>query len=102
MRVFSCPAQISESSPTPRMERIRAKQEKHRQGRLGLGHSQEPLEPGQEPGEWLEPQGPLSTGVSVPLEPVCMRATCRHTGLLARLSCAMWSLSVPAGHTACQ
>ncbi|XP_019510042.1 PREDICTED: piezo-type mechanosensitive ion channel component 1 isoform X1 [Hipposideros armiger] len=32
------------------MERIRAKQEKHRQGRVGLGQSQEPLEPGQEPG----------------------------------------------------
>ncbi|XP_074170555.1 piezo-type mechanosensitive ion channel component 1 isoform X3 [Rhinolophus sinicus] len=31
------------------MERIRAKQEKHRQGRVGLGQTQEPLEPGQEP-----------------------------------------------------
>ncbi|XP_059523049.1 piezo-type mechanosensitive ion channel component 1 isoform X2 [Myotis daubentonii] len=32
------------------MERIRAKQEKHRQGPVGLGHSQEALDPGQEPG----------------------------------------------------
>ncbi|XP_053522537.1 piezo-type mechanosensitive ion channel component 1 isoform X1 [Artibeus jamaicensis] len=31
------------------MERIRAKQEKHRQGRVGLGHPQHPLDPGQEP-----------------------------------------------------
>ncbi|XP_066205386.1 piezo-type mechanosensitive ion channel component 1 isoform X1 [Saccopteryx leptura] len=30
------------------MERIRAKQEKHRQGRVGHGHLQEPLDPGQE------------------------------------------------------
>jgi len=33
------------------MERIRAKQEKHRQGRAGHSHSQDPPDPTQEPGE---------------------------------------------------
>lgn len=63
MGVFSCLARCSELSPSHRMERIRAKQEKYRQGRVALSHPQEPLDPDQEPGEWMEPQGPLSTGV---------------------------------------
>lgn len=33
------------------MERIRAKQEKHRQGRVDLDRPEDPLDPGQEPGE---------------------------------------------------
>lgn len=32
------------------MERIRTKQKKHKQSRVDLGHPQEALDPGQEPG----------------------------------------------------
>ncbi|XP_032985414.1 piezo-type mechanosensitive ion channel component 1 isoform X3 [Rhinolophus ferrumequinum] len=60
------------------MERIRAKQEKHRQGRVGLGQTQEPLEPGQEP-------GPSSPGGSSPprrqwWRPWLDHATVIHSG----------------------
>ncbi|XP_066099072.1 piezo-type mechanosensitive ion channel component 1 isoform X3 [Saccopteryx bilineata] len=60
------------------MERIRAKQEKHRQGRVGHGHLQEPLDPGQE-------LGPGSPGGSSPprrqwWRPWLDHATVIHSG----------------------
>ncbi|XP_064437032.1 piezo-type mechanosensitive ion channel component 1 isoform X1 [Mirounga angustirostris] len=59
------------------MERIRAKQEKHRQGRAGHRHSQEPPDPSQEP-------GPGSPGGSSPRRqwwrPWLDHATVIHSG----------------------
>ncbi|XP_045438552.1 piezo-type mechanosensitive ion channel component 1 isoform X2 [Pipistrellus kuhlii] len=60
------------------MERIRAKQEKYRQGPAGLGHPQDTLEPGQEP-------GPESPGGSSPprtrwWRPWLDHATVIHSG----------------------
>ncbi|XP_016053163.1 PREDICTED: piezo-type mechanosensitive ion channel component 1 [Miniopterus natalensis] len=60
------------------MERIRAKQEKYRQGRVALSHPQEPLDPDQEP-------GPGSPGGSSPprrqwWRPWLDHATVIHSG----------------------
>ncbi|KAF6078985.1 piezo type mechanosensitive ion channel component 1 [Phyllostomus discolor] len=60
------------------MERIRAKQEKHRQGRVDLGRPEDPLDPGQEP-------GPGSPGGSSPprrqwWRPWLDHATVIHSG----------------------
>nr|XP_025716089.1 piezo-type mechanosensitive ion channel component 1 isoform X6 [Callorhinus ursinus] len=59
------------------MERIRAKQEKHRQGRVGHSHSQDPPDPTQEP-------GPGSPGGSSPRRqwwrPWLDHATVVHSG----------------------
>ncbi|XP_027473901.2 piezo-type mechanosensitive ion channel component 1 isoform X5 [Zalophus californianus] len=59
------------------MERIRAKQEKHRQGRVGHSHSQDPPDPTQEP-------GPGSPGGSSPRRqwwrPWLDHATVIHSG----------------------
>ncbi|XP_077918825.1 piezo-type mechanosensitive ion channel component 1 isoform X6 [Halichoerus grypus] len=59
------------------MERIRAKQEKHRQGRAGHSHSQDPPDPTQEP-------GPGSPGGSSPRrqwwQPWLDHATVIHSG----------------------
>ena len=57
------------------MERIRAKQEKHRQGRAGRGHLQGALDPSQEPGECGQSLSrPCVPVRPCPLEPACVCA----------------------------